>query len=336
MDRTEILLSLFDSSGFGLEVGPSYNPLVPKSKGYKVETVDHADATTLRKKYSDNASQIEEVDYVSDGQGLLELIGSPQRYDYIVASHVIEHVTDIVKFLRDCSTLLKPSGVLVLAVPDKRYCFDTLRPVSTVGQALQAYIEKRTRHTPGMLFDHVVSVSKKAGNIVWVEPTLDNIEFAHTRNDAKNLFETSQTSTEYIDTHAWQFTPSYFRYFIKMLRSLGYIQLAEENFHKNEKLGLHEFYVTLSKNAPMLETSDLELLRASEQELREIRISRASGQLEQDLSSKNAEIDSLKKALEQALSEKEATQSQRDALLHSSSWKLTAPLRSIKSVLGGH
>jgi predicted SAM-dependent methyltransferase len=173
-DRTKLLLSMFDASGFGLEVGPSYNPLLPKSRGYNVETIDHADAAALREKYSDNASQIEEVDYVSDGRSILETIGKKERYDFIFASHVIEHVTDIVRFIQDCEALLKPDGLLVLAVPDKRFCFDALRPLSTVGQALQAYLEKRKRHSPGVLFDQAFYVCSKAQQTVWIEPTLDD------------------------------------------------------------------------------------------------------------------------------------------------------------------
>jgi hypothetical protein len=34
-----------DLTGLGLEIGPSYNPLLPKSEGYRVRTADHLDAT---------------------------------------------------------------------------------------------------------------------------------------------------------------------------------------------------------------------------------------------------------------------------------------------------
>ena len=35
MDRVQIISSMFDRDGFGLEIGPSYNPFVPKSKRRK-------------------------------------------------------------------------------------------------------------------------------------------------------------------------------------------------------------------------------------------------------------------------------------------------------------
>ncbi|MDQ0996857.1 putative SAM-dependent methyltransferase [Phyllobacterium ifriqiyense] len=346
MNRTELLLSLFDSSGFGLEVGPSYNPLLPKSKGYNVETVDYADAATLRRKYSANASQIEEVDYVSDGSSLLELIGQKERYDFVFASHVIEHVTDIVRFIQDCEALLKPTGVLVLAVPDKRFCFDTLRPVSTVGAALQAYIEKRTRHTPGMLFDHQLSICTKAGGIVWIEPTFDDVALVHEPKQAQDLFEISQKDTDYHDIHGWQFTPTYFRYFIKTLRALGYIKSGEVAFNKNDdiQLHLHEFYITLSKNAPTLDIADIDLLKKSEEELREIQLSRAPNPLESALKSKEQEISRLRDEFAKATDTQESkiltlqqhlrqSQLETQTLKASSSWKITAPLRFLRSVV---
>jgi len=158
MDRKERLLSLFDATGVGLEIGPSFNPLLPKRDGYDVETLDHLSAADLREKYKNasvDLSAIEEVDYLSDGGSIRELIGKPEHYDYIVASHVIEHTTDLLGFVSDCEQLLKRTGLLVLAVPDKRFCFDCLRPCSTSGQILQAHLEQRKRHTPGQVFDEI-------------------------------------------------------------------------------------------------------------------------------------------------------------------------------------
>lgn len=333
-DRTKLLLSMFDSSGFGLEVGPSYNPLLPKSRGYNVETIDHADAATLRKKYADNASQIEEVDYVSDGRSILETIGKKKRYDFIYASHVIEHVTDIVRFIQDCETLLKPDGLLILAVPDKRFCFDALRPLSTVGQALQAYIEQRKRHTPGILFDQVSYICTKADHIVWIEPTLDDIALMQSGDEAKKLFENVQTSADYTDAHGWQFTPSSFRYLVKKLRALGYIKSGEIAFRTNPagKPNLHEFYITLSKSAPAQTESDVDLLKQAEQELRAIFVSRHEVETKSRVDALERDAHAANLQIEAANQQIQLLTARADALLQSTSWKVTAPLRYIRSV----
>jgi SAM-dependent methyltransferase len=123
-DRRDVILRHLDLDGLGLEIGPSHSPLLPKSQGYRVETIDHADANHLREKYralGQDVGRIEEVDYVSGGGSIFETIGKPGRYDYIVASHVIEHIPDILGFLQDCERLLKPNGHVSLAVPEERF-----------------------------------------------------------------------------------------------------------------------------------------------------------------------------------------------------------------------
>jgi predicted SAM-dependent methyltransferase len=156
MNRFQKITASLDTSGKGLEIGPSHNPILPKRDGYDVETVDHLDQQGLIEKYRDHGidlSRIEPVDYVWTGGSLLELVGDRQRYDWIVAAHVIEHVPDVVGFLQQCLALLKPDGVLSLVIPDRRYSFDYLRFPSSVGSLLQAHLEKRKRHSPGQLVD---------------------------------------------------------------------------------------------------------------------------------------------------------------------------------------
>jgi len=70
-------------AGYGLEIGPSYNPVVPKSTGYRVDTLDHADAAQLREKYRNHdidLSAIEEVTYVWNGEPLDELTQKANHY----------------------------------------------------------------------------------------------------------------------------------------------------------------------------------------------------------------------------------------------------------------
>ncbi len=61
-----------------------------------------------------NLENIEEVDFVWLGELLHELVGCQQSYDWIIASHVIEHSPDLIIFLVECESLLKPDGVLAV------------------------------------------------------------------------------------------------------------------------------------------------------------------------------------------------------------------------------
>lgn len=265
--RVSVLRDMFDKDVLGLEVGPSFRPVAPKSEGYKVETVDHATAEELRRKYAGKPSaavqRIEEVDYVWQGGSLVDLIGTPGRYSYIIASHVIEHTTDIVRFLQDCEALLKPDGVLILAVPDKRYCFDYFRPVSTAGEAVAAYLEKRDRHSVSTLFNHFSTIVRNGRKGAWdkADP-ISELLLVHDVAKGMHIVEQSRQSEAYIDAHAWQFTPSSFRLMLADLRSVNLTGLWENRLIDGLSC---EFFVRLTK-VPGQESARLDLLQATLQE----------------------------------------------------------------------
>ena len=260
MDRVEKALILIDHGSFGLEIGPSHNPLAPKKAGFNVEILDHATADELRQKYQEhnlNLDNIEEVDYVWRGEPLDELIGKTESYDYIIASHVIEHTTDIIGFLQQCAKLLKPTGVLSLIIPDKRYCFDYLRPISTTGDCIQAHFEKRSRHSIGVVFDYFSSVCRLNNNGAWGKDALQGeLQLIHSLDDARHYMELAKDiSAEYIDVHQWMFTPSSFKLILEDL----YEAISFDT------VGC-EFYITLSKQI-VPQSERIELYKIILQEL---------------------------------------------------------------------
>lgn len=249
MKRKQLLHSFVDTRGLGLEIGPGFNPLLPKREGYRVETLDHASRADLVAKYQNapgvDVSRIEEVDHISTGGSVFEAIGQPGRYRYIVASHVIEHTPNLLGFLQDCERLLDPEGVLVLFVPDKRSSFDVLRPLTSTGDVLQAHLEGRTRHTAGRVFDEMAYNVLRGGALSWHANNRDPLAFFGQLNNAKALFEHVQRSSEYIDIHAWQFTPSSFRLITNDLFETGCLAVREHAFETEGLSG--EFAVALAR-----------------------------------------------------------------------------------------
>jgi SAM-dependent methyltransferase len=277
-DRVSALRSMLKTEGFGLEIGPSYSPLLPKAEGFNVEVLDHASQEELRKKYEGFAGvdidKIEIVDFISDGRPMTDVIGMKSRYDYIVASHVIEHTPDLVGFLQDCAALLKEGGSLLLAIPDKRFCFDVFRPPTSVGQIVQAHVEKRTRHVAGTILDNFAMLAERGKNIVWPASDTTPIELRYSLTETMNAFRqialTEPIESEpavYHDAHAWTFTPSSFRYIISVLFEIEYVTLREAHF---ELPGSFEFFIALSKSGVGSGISHNELLRRSLEELKAI------------------------------------------------------------------
>lgn len=264
--REAELRGLFDGSGLCLEIGPSYNPILPKRDGYRVESIDYCDAPTLRAKYAPHPdideTRIEEVDHVWRGEPLSTLVGAG-RFDIVVASHVIEHTPDMLGFLHECEKTLAPGGRLVLVVPDRRRCFDFFRPVSTTGAVLQAHLEGRTRHTPGAAFDFVANFTRLDGREGVGAAAPASFTLANSLASAHAAFEQFAAAADYQDCHAWVFTPSSFRLILGDLAAIGALALAEEGIWTTP---IFEFVTILSRSGPGCPLSRPELLVASHAE----------------------------------------------------------------------
>ena len=249
VSREEAIRGLFDSSGLCLEIGPSFNPILPKRSGCSVETLDHCGAATLREKYASHAGvdvmKIEEVDHIWRGEPLADLVGHG-RVDGVVASHVIEHTPDMLGFLKESERLLKPSGRLVLAVPDRRRCFDFFRPASTTGAVHQAHHERRTTHSPGSAFDFVANFCTFEGRQGIGTAAAASFKLSNPVDAAGSAFERYADHEEYQDCHAWVYTPSSFRLIVSDIAAIGAISLREEGFWETP---IFEFVTILSRDA---------------------------------------------------------------------------------------
>jgi SAM-dependent methyltransferase len=319
MDRTQILRSWLNRDALGLEIGPLHAPVAPKSEGWQVETIDHADTATLRARYQNSpdmdASAIQEVDYVSGGRSMLDVIGTRGRYDWIIASHVAEHVPDLLGFLLECQALLKPSGRLVLALPDKRQCFDALRPVSTSGDVLQAHLELRQRHAPGAGFDYVARAVEVGGRHAWGDQHAGAVRLQHSLEGGHALFNALATTKEYHDLHGWVFVPSSLRLLVEELYQLDLCGLRETAIHPT--MGI-EFFVALScaGSGPGVSRQDL-VLQAAAEEL---------AGLESLLPTKvRPQADAMEERAK-------AAEARVSALESSMSWRVTTPLRRVAQV----
>jgi SAM-dependent methyltransferase len=75
------------------------------------------------------------VDIVDDGERLTTIADASQ--DFVVANHFLEHCQDPIGTLLTFLRVLRPGGVLFLAVPDKRFTFDRDRPVTPLAHLVR-------------------------------------------------------------------------------------------------------------------------------------------------------------------------------------------------------
>ena len=89
---------------------------------------------------------IEDVDLVGSSTHIGELVrarGEAGTFDYVVSSHNFEHLPNPIRFLQGCAEALRPGGILSMAIPDRRACFDYFRPVTRLSDWIQAFVEDR-------------------------------------------------------------------------------------------------------------------------------------------------------------------------------------------------
>jgi SAM-dependent methyltransferase len=248
MDRTDKILARIPDGGRILEFGPSFAPVVPKAVRENVFTLDHGDQAELRAKYEPlgvDISKIEPVDFVWRGGPIDEAIPSELHgtFDAVIASHVLEHIPDPIRFFQSVGVLLKDGGVLSLANPDQRYCFDLLKPTTTSADLLEAYELKRDRHTRKALhYLNYFSVNNNGAGVWGVGDTIGEL----TLNNPALGYVPPQPGEDdvYTDCHAWFFTPSSFALIVLELSALGLVPFKTEDMF--EPWGC-EFYASLVK-----------------------------------------------------------------------------------------
>ncbi|MBV8739531.1 MAG: glycosyltransferase, partial [Alphaproteobacteria bacterium] len=232
--RSEILLAPIPRDGKILEIGPSYGPVAPKSEGWNTKVLDYTAQDGLVAKYTGHPGidigRIEEVDFIWRGGKLCDAVPVDERgtFDACIASHVIEHTPDLISFLNSIEVLLKEDGVVALAVPDKRYCFDYFRPLTTTGQVLYAHMEARSRHSPQLTFDFAAYRVENGGSVAWGQHPSKELRFLHSLDMARGLSQQVQDSEDYVDVHAWCFVPASFELILFELAMLGETDLRVE------------------------------------------------------------------------------------------------------------
>lgn len=238
LSRRDKLLGGLDLARMaGVEIGPLAAPIVRKDEG-TVLYVDHADTDTLRQKYNDwelDAEQIVPVDMVWGAQSLQNCIGPGRTVDYVVNAHVIEHVPDLVTWLQEIHSILRPDGTLRMAIPDRSFTFDYLRRESTLADALDAYIRQTRVPLPRAILDHFLYETEIDVAKAWQGQLLPaDVKPKRSPQFALDVAERYFHSGDYQDVHCWVFTPLSFANLCAELAQLGLLKLACTKIHSTE------------------------------------------------------------------------------------------------------
>lgn len=263
--RDEIVRPMLDPEGRGIEVGPLDKPLMPKREGFRVEIVDLASTEELRATYREqevDLDAIEPVDHIVGDRRISDVIEGLGTFDWVVASHVIEHLADPLGFLRSAESIIGAAGRVVLVIPDKRHCFDHFGELTTSGQVVDAFLERRDVPTPGQILDHVARSAVADGSIAWGRSSDAEPEPMYGRDHIRGDFERALDGETFDgQIHCWRFTPESFRLLVDDLRTLGLTRLGIVGEH--DTIGI-EFFVSLGRvDGAATEVDRRELLAGS-------------------------------------------------------------------------
>lgn len=247
--RNRRLTASLNLAGAGLEYGPLNRAILSKDD-YKVQYVDYADRDTLVKHYAEHknvdTSRIPEIDIVTRGQLISEMI-APNSIDFILASHVWEHVPDFLGWLESNLIVLKSGGRLAVAYPDKRYTLDMKRRSSMLSDILAAYIEKRTQPTLSQVSDHFCNVVATTPQDAWagvVTPT--TAKPVHSTESVIRLLQRLRSESRYVDCHCWVFEDREFLHIVEQVSTYITSKFQMVSFFPTT-FNSNECYITIEK-----------------------------------------------------------------------------------------
>jgi SAM-dependent methyltransferase len=248
--RREQLLTLgADVSGDGLEIGAANNPII---RSPRCRYADYADTETLRARFRESAyhgtDSIVDVDYVWAGSGPLQPIVGEQRFDFVIASHVIEHVPNPLGWFRGIAAVIRPGGVFNLAIPDQRFTFDLACPSSSLGELIEADLLNYSRPSARQIFDNCYYGKAVDPGEPWVRSVDPNLIPSYSANATQLAYVQAVESLEgkYFDSHCWAFTP---RSLLLLLRGACDLRLFDyliSDYHPTIE-GEFEFFLNLEK-----------------------------------------------------------------------------------------
>ncbi|MFA7289674.1 MAG: methyltransferase domain-containing protein [Melioribacteraceae bacterium] len=232
-----------------LELGPLDKPKLDFTSP-NVKSLDHLTQTELIEKYRSDAKvdveKITRVDYVWSGEKFSDIIS--EKFDYVLASHVIEHTPNLVGFFNNVSSILNDDGLLFLIIPDKRYCFDHFKPITNIYEVVHAYITNRTKPSFCNIVEHRRLACHNDPKRHWIGDhgeITPRMEFNDFSVPISQVIKTiNYYEQNYIDGHVWKFTPDTFLLIANYLFDQNLIELKLNDILHTQK-DTQQFYVIM-------------------------------------------------------------------------------------------
>lgn len=216
----------------GIELAPGSSPILEKG-AFNVTYVDKFDHSKNSDTYLQG--QPVHIDCLL-GDKLIDEILEHHTFNYVVSSHVIEHVPDFIQFFKSAANVLLNGARLVMYVPDKRYTFDVLRPVSTITDIEEAHNQHLRHPSRAMARDVYVNSDLSAEAAGLWDKSYSPIP---TRDSSEALKIADELDLSKADLHCFTFTPKSFLDLInhviaKHVPAFQVLEITETPYRCNE------------------------------------------------------------------------------------------------------
>ncbi|WP_426442893.1 methyltransferase domain-containing protein [Bradyrhizobium genosp. P] len=255
--RDKLVSHLPLKTGRGAEIGPLNQPLLSKEDA-DVLYVDHLDTAGLCEKYS-FLNDIKEVDRPMVDNNIEKTLRGDAPLDYVVASQVMEHVPNPIRWMNEIAAVLRTNGLLSISLPDRRNTFDLYREDSRASDLVAAYIADLTVPDARAVYDHHSQAA--AVHFEWARPETSktpqqvidgqgSVSAEILASDPISLAQAAHGGN-YLDVHCWVFTSSSFLMAMAEVASEGLLPFRCKQFYptrlESQGRDNHSFVVVLEK-----------------------------------------------------------------------------------------
>lgn len=299
------LLKHTDLSGVGLEIGPYDQPTVFKSEA-NIRYLDWKNREQLARECShlDMIVDIPEIDYVVHSNRYGDYISD--KFDYIIANHVMEHAPNMIQWLEDLCAMMQPGGTLFLALPDKKFSFDKYRQDTALSHFVAEYLSG---------VEEIPREHQLECEIYYDEAFVHRPMDVRVRLDMKRIGQQLMTAPHVgIHNHVFD-SNTIVSKVLKPILMMGFVEFNLVDFIPARGETGGEMTIVLRKEPPKIELTTEEFYGNPEsfpQRLVETENALAAALV--DIERKNATI---------------------AAMASSTSWRITAPLRRMVTALRG-
>jgi SAM-dependent methyltransferase len=184
--------------GEGIEIGPGHSPF-PVPAGVKVSYVDRWEPTensSLFPELGDPQTFPKPDIPVNLDRDRLSAVPDESQ-DFVIASHIIEHLANPLAMLMEIHRVLRPGGFLILLLPDRHRTFDRERAPTPLAHLVDEYRRDIREVDDAHIVDFIIGCLKSTGddrdtNLLVFEPSSEEIDLHRRRSVHAHVWDMSE------------------------------------------------------------------------------------------------------------------------------------------------